>query len=218
MFIPELGSEIHDVPIHIDGARLFEAVAAGAGSLRDFAQCAGVVTLDFSKNLGAPMGAMALGSQDAIRRLKRIRKAMGGGMRQAGVLTAAARQAVVEHFGMGELDTVGTLVKSHDMARKFGKLWTEKGGRLLRDVETNMVWVDLKAVGVEEKYWNDIGRRHGILLDGRRIVFHHQTSEEALKKLESVIKVALPGKRIPVDVAASLQRSTWISQSMVAKL
>ncbi|KXH69126.1 beta-eliminating lyase [Colletotrichum salicis] len=92
------------IAVHMDGARLWEAVSAGAGSLEDFGRCCDVLTLDFSKNLAAPMGAMVLGSSELIKRLRRIRKSIGGGMRQAGVLAAAARQAVVENFGPGTRD------------------------------------------------------------------------------------------------------------------
>lgn len=176
----------------MDGARLFDAVAATGTSLRDFAQCADLVTLDFSKNLGAPMGAMVLGSTQAIRRLKRTRKGIGGGMRQAGVLAAAARQAVVENFGLGVVDSVGTLSRSYDIARVVGQRWTERGGRLLRPVQTNMVWVDLKSLGIEEKAWNAVGKRHGIRLDGKRIMVHHQICDEAVVKLQRVINEVLP--------------------------
>ncbi|KAL1846673.1 hypothetical protein Daus18300_014190 [Diaporthe australafricana] len=208
-------AKINRVAIHIDGARLFEAVVACGASLRDFAQCADLVTLDFSKNLGAPLGAMVLGEVDAIRRLKRTRKGMGGGMRQAGVLVAAARQAVVEKFGLGEFDTVGTLVRSHKMARLISHFWTERGGRLLREVETNMVWVDLKALGVKEADWNAAGKRHGIRLDGRRIMFHHQICDEAIIQLQSVIEEVLPSevKSIPVR-----SRSAWNDSVTRARL
>uniref|UniRef100_A0A0B7KSP7 Aromatic amino acid beta-eliminating lyase/threonine aldolase domain-containing protein n=1 Tax=Bionectria ochroleuca TaxID=29856 RepID=A0A0B7KSP7_BIOOC len=100
-----------DIAIHMDGARLWEAVSTGAGTLREFAKCADLTTLDFSKNLAAPMGAMVVGSRKAIHTLKRIRKGLGGGMRQAGVLAAAARQAVLENFGLKETCTRPTLKK-----------------------------------------------------------------------------------------------------------
>ncbi|CAN8105956.1 unnamed protein product [Discula destructiva] len=180
-------AEKHNLKVHIDGARLWEAVAAGAGTLRDFASCADLVTLDFSKNLGAPMGAMVLGSSDDIGRLKRIRKGVGGGLRQAGVLAAAARQAVVENFGLGEVATVDTLKRTHDLAKTVGRWWTDKGGRLLREVETNMVWLDLKLVKIGVIEWNLRGRHHGILLDGNRLLIHHQISSGALTRLEDVM-------------------------------
>ncbi|KAJ0107704.1 beta-eliminating lyase [Diaporthe amygdali] len=202
----------NEVSVHIDGARMFDAVAASGTSLHDFAQCADLITLDFSKNLGAPMGAMVLGSVDAIRRLKRTRKGLGGGMRQAGVLAAAARQAMIENFGSGGIDTVGTLARSHDIARLVGQLWTERGGRLLRRVETNMIWVDLKALGIHEKDWNAAGKRHGIRLDGRRIMFHHQICDQAVMQLQSVINEVLSKE------AKSIAHSTWIEAGIRARL
>ncbi|KAI9162726.1 threonine aldolase [Paramyrothecium foliicola] len=181
----------HGIAVHLDGARLWEAVSTGAGTLREFAQCADLTTLDFSKNLGAPMGAMVIGSKKNIKALKRIRKGLGGGMRQAGVLASAARQAVVENFGLGETCTKLTLRKSHDMAAFIARLWTSNGGLLLREAETNMVWVNLKAAGVGIDEWNQMGKKHGILLDGKRIVFHHQLCDSALARLGQVIEEVL---------------------------
>lgn len=138
------------IQVHIDGARLWEAVAAGGGTLAEYAQCSDLLTLDFSKGLGAPMGAMVVGSAESIKRLRRIRKSIGGGMRQSGVLVAAARQALRENFGSGRQDTTGVLKKSHSVARIVGNIWTERGGKLLRPVDTNIVWLDLKASDVTD--------------------------------------------------------------------
>lgn len=207
------GAQKNGVTIHMDGARLFDAVAASGSSLRDFAQCADLVTLDFSKNLGAPMGAMVLGTTNAIRRLKRTRKGIGGGMRQAGVLAAAARQAVVENFGLGGMDSVGKLARSYDIAKLVGQLWTERGGRLLREVETNVVWVDLKLLGVEEKTWNAVGKRHGVRLDGKRIMVHHQICDEAVTKLQSVMIEVLPDEESSLDL-----HDAWVESSARARL
>ncbi|KAH7412088.1 pyridoxal phosphate-dependent transferase [Phaeosphaeria sp. MPI-PUGE-AT-0046c] len=88
--------------VHLDGARLFEAVATGAGSLKEYGQLVDTLAVDFSKDLGAPMGAMLLGSSAYIAQASWTRKSIGGAMRQAGVLTAAARVAVDEQFGEGE--------------------------------------------------------------------------------------------------------------------
>lgn len=71
----------NEIRVHIDGARLWEAVSANGICIKNFAQCCDILTLDFSKNLGAPMGAVVLGSEDIIRNLKRVRKVIGGGMR-----------------------------------------------------------------------------------------------------------------------------------------
>lgn len=181
----------HGISIHIDGARLWEAVSAGAGSLEEFGRCCDVLTVDFSKNLGAPMGAMVLGPYELIKRLRRLRKSIGGGMRQAGVLAAAARQAVVENFGLGTQDSRSVLASSRTMASEIGKMWTMRGGIVLKPIETNMVWLDLKGCGVETSEWNETGRQKGIKLDGKRIVLHHQISELAMKRLGAVMDEVL---------------------------
>ncbi|KAH7311227.1 beta-eliminating lyase [Stachybotrys elegans] len=185
----------HDISVHLDGARLWEAVATGNGSLRDFARCGDLVTLDFSKNLGAPMGAMVLGPSKTIQKLKHIRKAIGGGMRQSGVLAAAARQAVLDNFGPGQVCTQPMLGRSHRMARLIADMWIERGGSLLREVETNMVWVDLRMARVDTETWNLAGRRHGIFLDGKRIVVHHQIDKEALLQLGRVMDEVLTARQ-----------------------
>ncbi|KAH8884636.1 beta-eliminating lyase [Thozetella sp. PMI_491] len=188
----------HDIAVHMDGARLWEAVAAGAGTVRDFAQCCDVLTLDFSKNLGAPMGAMVLGSAalqvlPVINRLRRLRKGIGGGMRAAGVLAAAARQAVLENFGPGQTDTRGVLAQSHTLAQRAAQMWLGKGGRLSRPAETNMLWLDLRAAALSAEALNALGRKHGIRLDGKRLVFHHQICEAAMQRLNLVMTDALGG-------------------------
>ncbi|KAI9663139.1 MAG: hypothetical protein M1821_008187 [Bathelium mastoideum] len=182
------------VALHMDGARLFEAVAAGAGSLSDYAELCDAVSLDFSKNLGAPMGAMIVGSPALIHRVRRIRKAVGGGMRQAGVLTAAARAAVAENFGSGswgEFEKTERLREVHEAAKRLGEVWTSQGGMLLRPIETNMLWVDLAAAGCDEERWKRLGLKHGVKVDGKRIVLHRQISAEALSKLVDVFREVL---------------------------
>lgn len=203
-------AERNDVKIHLDGARLWEAVAAGAGTLEDFASCADLVTLDFSKNLGAPMGAMVLGLSDDIKRLKRIRKGIGGGMRQAGVLAAGARQALTDNFGTRSVADIDTLRRTHHLARMVGSMWVERGGLLLKEIETNMVWLDLKSARVDLKTWNLTGSQHGILLDGRRVMIHHQISGAAIERLGRVMD----------DVLAVTEQadSAMKSRDMPAKL
>jgi threonine aldolase len=171
--------------LHLDGARLWEAVAAGAASLRDYAQCFDTVALDFSKGLGAPMGAVIVGNDDFVTRARRIRKGMGGGMRQAGVLSAAARSALDETFGPGfsGAESGGKLIVVHSIARRVAAMWTQRGGKLRRRVQTNIVWLDLESAGWTDGFFEETGRRNGIRVDGCRIVLHYQISEEGLKRL-----------------------------------
>ena len=174
------------ISTHLDGARLFEAVVTGAGSLRDYAQCFDSVALDVSKNLGAPMGAVILGSATFIRRARRLRKSLGGGMRQAGVLSAAARVAVDETFGSGVWGLDGKLNRVHDLALHVGHLWTMRGGMLAKDIETNMVWVDLVQARVTVTEFNKLGGKYSVKLAGPRLVLHHQIGGTSIARLEQV--------------------------------
>ncbi|PVH76090.1 l-allo-threonine aldolase [Cadophora sp. DSE1049] len=164
--------------LHLDGARLWEAVATGAGSVRDYAECFESVSVDFSKGLGAPMGAMILGNEQFINRARRIRKGIGGGMRQSGVLSAASWAA---------LDNFHKLPEVHRLAKTVADMWISKGGRLRRRTETNLVWIDLK----DDEEFCQMGVKHGIQVDGCRIVLHHQTSREAIRRLGQVFDTVL---------------------------
>ncbi len=115
--------------MHCDGARLWEVVASGAGSLADFCACFDTVSLCFSKGLGAPIGSIVVGSQSLVKRGRWVRKSIGGGLRQSGVITAAARVAVDTTFGKDSKGRDGLLKASHATARRVEKMWTELGGR-----------------------------------------------------------------------------------------
>jgi len=77
------------VPVHIDGARLFNAAVALKRDARDFVRDADSVTFCLSKGLGAPLGSVVCGSAGFVTRARRVRKMVGGGMRQAGIVAAA---------------------------------------------------------------------------------------------------------------------------------
>ncbi|KAL4923612.1 pyridoxal phosphate-dependent transferase [Aspergillus undulatus] len=180
-----------DIKVHMDGARLWEAVAAGGGSLYDYGTLCDMVSLDFSKNLGAPIGAMVLGSAKSIAQLRRIRKSLGGAMRQSGPLAAAARFAVNEQFGHGPWGSRGKLRAVHALAKEVGEMWMALGGELVREVETNQVWLNIEQAGITAERWNQLGAKHGVKLDGKRLVLHHQISSDAITKLGLVFSEAL---------------------------
>ena len=133
------------IPLHLDGARLWEAIVAGAGSLKDYAACLDSVSLFFSKGLGATIGRRVVRKREWEEKARHVRKAVGGGMRQTGIITAAANVGVEETF-LG-----GLLGQSHERAKEIAGMWTEKGGKLLQPCETNMVWMDLKSAEIEAK-------------------------------------------------------------------
>ncbi|DAA73891.1 TPA_exp: Uncharacterized protein A8136_3877 [Trichophyton benhamiae CBS 112371] len=183
--------------VHLDGARLWEAVVAGAGSVSEFSSLADSVSLCFSKGLGAPIGSVLAGSNEFIQKARWFRKTIGGGTRQSGIIAAAAQVALNETFGSGPNGKGGKLLVSHEMARKIAKLWTEKGGKLKNPVETNMVWLDLESCKLSNEDWIEIGRQHGLKFLGGRLVVHYQISEGAIAKLDKAMDSAISGNFTP---------------------
>ncbi|TKA66950.1 Aldolase vrtJ [Cryomyces minteri] len=174
--------------MHLDGARLWEAVAAGAGSLQEYCACFDSVSLCFSKGLGAPIGSILVGSAAFRKRAMWVRKSIGGGLRQAGVVSAAARVAVEETFLGGKLSAC------HARARQIAALWEKMGGRLAMPTETNMVWFDLEAAGIGKEEFIAAGKKFGLRLLGGRLVVHYQIGEEAVVRLERLMREVLRGR------------------------
>ena len=121
------------VPVHLDGARIWNAAVALGRPVADFARPVDSITFCLSKGLGAPVGSLVCGSRDFVARARRVRKLLGGGMRQVGVIAAA---------GLLALDTmVDRLAADHDNARRLAEgIARLPRMRLDRDkVETNIV-------------------------------------------------------------------------------
>ncbi|KKA30809.1 hypothetical protein TD95_003670 [Thielaviopsis punctulata] len=177
----------NDIKMHCDGARLWEAAAAGAGSLKELCEPFDTVTMCFSKGLGAPVGAILVGSAANIKHARWVRKAIGGGVRQPGLLTAAARVAVDQTFGAGPNGEGGKLQGTHKVAKQVEKMWTAVGGTVMSPVHTNMVWLDLDAIGCPAADFVEILKEQGLKTFGPRLVVHYQVAEnaeEVLKRLE----------------------------------
>lgn len=184
----------NNIIMHLDGARLWEAVASGAGSLKDYCACFDSISLCFSKGLGAPIGSIVAGSKTFCDRARWIRKSIGGGLRQAGVVTAAARVAVEDTFLGGKLEA------SHVRAKQIAKMWEDLGGKTANPVQTNMVWLDLEAAGITEDKLIEEGQKVGLALGGGRLVVHYQIGDEAVKKLEVLMKAVLKGEKLDGQV------------------
>ncbi|KAI8956443.1 threonine aldolase [Daldinia sp. FL1419] len=178
----------HGIRVHCDGARLWEVIASGAGSLQDYCQYFDTVSLCFSKGLGAPIGSMVVGSKPLVKHARWVRKSIGGGLRQSGVVTAAARVAVDVTFGKGPNGEGGLLQDTHATAKRVEKMWTDLGGKVQVPVQTNMVWLDLKSLNSSPSRFVELGRQAGLKLNGNRIITHYQVGEEALQKLADVFE------------------------------
>lgn len=142
--------------VHLDGARLANAVVATGVSFSEYAGCVDTLSMCFSKGLGAPVGSVIGGSAAVIQKARRKRKQLGGGMRQAGILAAAALYALDHH--------VERLADDHDNARRLGEIIDEIDGlELVYPVETNIVIFD-----VDDRFDTVDGflarlRTHGVL-------------------------------------------------------
>lgn len=112
------------VPIHVDGARLFNAVVALNVSVRDLVKDAESATFCLSKGLAAPIGSVVVGKKDFIFKARRARKLLGGGMRQVGILAAAGLVALSD----GPEGTVKRLAEDHDNARVLAEALTGMKG------------------------------------------------------------------------------------------
>ncbi|MDP2986976.1 GntG family PLP-dependent aldolase, partial [Hydrogenophaga sp.] len=129
----------HGLAVHLDGARVFNAaVAAGGdpfGALRGIVNRFDSVSVCFSKGLGAPVGSALCGSKDLIRRALRWRKMLGGGLRQSGLLAAAAHHALDHH--------VHRLADDHALAQRLAQGLADIDGLAVRSAQTNIVFVDV---------------------------------------------------------------------------
>jgi threonine aldolase len=179
--------------VHLDGARLFNAQVATGISASEWAACAQTVSFCFSKGLGAPIGSMVCADRELIAEARRLRKRLGGGMRQVGVIAAAARVA---------LETgVDRLAEDHSNARSLALGLAELAAEAvdLESVETNMVYLDLAPFGLTAPDVSNDLRDLGILTLGppgttMRLVTHRDVTsadiQTALKQFRVVLNRA----------------------------
>lgn len=131
-------AHVNRLKVHVDGARLFNAVVANGYTARDFARHADTVSLCFSKGLGCPMGSILVGDAATIYRARRARKLFGGALRQAGMMAAAAIYALENH--------IDRLQEDNDNARAFAEEISQIDGIRLNvaDVESNLVFFEVE--------------------------------------------------------------------------
>ena len=162
---------------HLDGARLFNAAVATDTDARDLVAGVDSVSVCLSKGLGAPAGTVLAGNRDFIRRARRLRKMLGGGMRQAGILAAAGLHALDAH--------IGRLAEDHAVAARLGEALAELVP--VRRVSTNMVHADLAG---GEALRGHLARR-GILVSrpgpNTRLVVHMDIMPEDIGRIRDAM-------------------------------
>ena len=178
------------VAVHLDGARLFNAQVATGVAAKEWAACADTVTFCFSKGLGAPVGSMVCSTSEAIARGRVVRKRLGGGMRQVGVIAAAARVA---------LETgIDRLADDHVNARTLAEGLADLDASCvdLESVETNMVYLDLRAFGKTGPEVAEAMLAKGILTlgmarDSMRLVTHRDVDSDGIASALDAFRAVL---------------------------
>ena len=179
----------HGLPVHLDGARIFNAAAALGAPVADLAAPVDSLTFCLSKGLSCPVGSVVCGSAEFIAKARRMRKIVGGGTRQGGVLAAAGVWAL-EHM-------VERLAEDHANARRLGRgLASIPGVAGVTDpVETNMVYLSPQTMSAEE--FVAALRERGVLCGGGygrvRLVTHYGVNAEDVDEALDVIEAAARG-------------------------
>ncbi len=181
----------HDLPVHLDGARIFNASIASGVPVKEFTACTTSVQFCLSKGLGAPVGSIIAGSGTFIEKARRWRKRLGGGMRQAGIIAAA---------GIFALDTmIDRLAEDHANARLLAEGLAALEGIDFNpgDVDTNIVIVKPTAMSVN-RLGSELEKR-GILTvviepDRVRFTTSKQVNRSDIEKAIAVVKDILAGR------------------------
>jgi len=183
----------HGLALHVDGARIFNAAIALGVKPSDLAAPADSVMFCLSKGLSCPVGSLVCGSAEFIHRAHRMRKMVGGGMRQAGVL-AAAGVVALEHM-------VDRLQEDHDNARLLAEGIAEIPGLALdpKTVRTNIVFFDFVASAMTTDQFVAALAESGVLLlalgPGRlRVVTHYGINASDVSSALQVMRQVLAGK------------------------
>lgn len=191
----QVGEIVHEngLSLHVDGARIFNSAVAQNVSVRDLVEPADSVMFCLSKGLASPIGSMLVGSQKFIARARHLRKMLGGGMRQVGVIAAA---------GIISLEKmVNRLAEDHTRAKKLADGLRQNRGLCVDDGSpySNMVYMNLSdEVKMDSKQVCEKARPMGILLDAEnsrrfRLVTHYWIDDGAVEKTIAAFQEILNG-------------------------
>jgi threonine aldolase len=187
------GAHALGLPVHLDGARVFNAAAALGETVAALAAPVDSLMFCLSKGLGAPVGSMLLGTRAFVEEARRWRKLLGGGMRQAGVLAAAGLVALEE--------TPPRLAEDHANARRLAEGVAELPGVKIDPgrVQTNIVIFDVSGTGrAAGRICDRVRESHGVLCSGFgdsiRMVTHYDVSRGDIDVALEALKEALSGQ------------------------
>lgn len=180
-----------NLPVHMDGARIFNAAAAVGAPVRAVARYAESVQFCLSKGLGAPVGSILAGSKEFVDRARVNRKMVGGAMRQSGVIAAAGIVALTE--------MVDRIPDDHARARRLAEGLDELPGVQvdLQSVQTNIVFFKTEPLVAHDEMQDRL-KREGVLVSnygprGLRMLTHHQIDDAAVDRALRAFGRALRG-------------------------
>jgi len=177
----------HDMAVHIDGARIFNAAVALGVDVKELAKYGDSLQFCLSKGLSAPVGSVVVGSEEFIERARKYRKMFGGGMRQAGIIAAPGIVALTE--------MVDRLAEDHENARLLAEGLRQLGGiKILNLVMTNLVFIDVSGLGWTGQQWAEACAKIGWRSRGRtttiRLCTHYGIEREDIEAfLEGIGKL-----------------------------
>ncbi|TCB97911.1 aminotransferase class I/II-fold pyridoxal phosphate-dependent enzyme [Micromonospora zingiberis] len=171
------------VALHCDGARIWHAHVADGVPLASYGALFDTLSVCLSKGLGAPVGSLVVGAADKIERARVIRKRMGGGMRQAGVLAAAGRYALAHH--------IDRLAEDHAKADRLAEA-IAPFGVLAGPVRTNLVPLDLTKAPMDAPTLAAAARAEGVLISvlgprTARLVTHMDVTDAAVDQAATIL-------------------------------
>ncbi len=179
----------HNIALHLDGARLWNASVATGIPLKEYCRYFDSVQLCFSKGLGAPIGSIIVGDADFIERARYFRKAFGGGMRQVGILAAGAIYAVEHHFQR--------LAEDHRRARRLAEAIAELPGVSidLDTVQTNIVIFEFGTAYLSaEEFVQKLRQQHILMIHFgtakiRAVTHLHITDEDIETTISAMLRI-----------------------------
>ena len=173
----------HHLKLHLDGARVFNALTENGIDPKVYGDPFDSISVCLSKGLGAPVGSVLLGDRDFIKRARRVRKYLGGAMRQAGIIAAGGLFALKNH--------VDRLADDHQKAKNLESFYrNEPWVDSVLDVETNIVVVVLKDPSKQAEIIQHY-KDHGVLILGfgkgrLRLVTHLDISNKDIETVKSI--------------------------------
>ncbi len=178
------------IAIHLDGARIWNAHVASGVTFAEYGKYADTISVCFSKGLGAPIGSMALSTKERIASARIWRKRYGAGMRQVGILAAAADHAITHH--------IADLADDHRRAQSLATAIAQVDSSLINpaSVATNIVGLNLKALGITAAELAERTKNAGLLIGAlgphfARLVTHRDFDDAQCDQAIEILRKTL---------------------------